>query len=167
MDQSLGMLELARNRLPDTVRFDQADLREPLKYADAQFSRILASLVMHYLEDWKIALDEFHRVLEPGGALVISTHHPFMDFLVSNGENYFATYEFEDHWIKNGQDIYLKFWHRPLQAMLDALRESGFVLDAVTEPLPDEAARTLFADDFKLLSTQPRFIFFRVLKPLD
>ena len=53
---------------------------------------------MHYLRDWEPTLAEFHRVLAANGRLVISTHHPFMDHVLANGNDYFATYELTEEW---------------------------------------------------------------------
>jgi ubiquinone/menaquinone biosynthesis C-methylase UbiE len=117
LDKSAGLLAIARQRLDDAVPLHQADLGEPLPFPSASFDAVLASLVMHYLQDWGPTLAEFRRVLMPGGRLVISTHHPFMDHPLAGGPDYFATYDFTEEWTKGGQSMLMRFWHRPLHAM--------------------------------------------------
>ncbi len=87
---------------------------------------ILASLVLHLLARLASALREFHRVLVPGGRLVVSTPHPFMDHPLAGGDNYFATYAFTEEWTLEGTTITMGFWHRSLHAMADAFGETGF-----------------------------------------
>ena len=55
-----------------------ADLAEPLPFPDDAFDDVVASLVLHYLEDWKPVLAELRRVLRTGGRLIASVNHPFM-----------------------------------------------------------------------------------------
>jgi hypothetical protein len=54
----------------------------------------------------------------------------------------------------------MRFWHRPLHAMTDALTAGGFQLDVLSEPQPVPAAKDRFPDDWRVLTTEPRFLFF-------
>ena len=76
-DKSAGMVELARRRLGDDADLQVADLGSPLPFPDGRFDDVIASLVLHYLEDWAPALAELRRVLKPGGQLIVSVDHPF------------------------------------------------------------------------------------------
>src|SRR5689334_12016285 len=91
-DLSPGMLDLARRRVPD-ADLRVADLAAPLPYADAWFDDVVVSLVLHYLEDWGPSLAELHRVLKPGGRLLVSVDHPFALHMIHRAEgrrtNYF------------------------------------------------------------------------------
>jgi SAM-dependent methyltransferase len=165
LDKSAGLLAIARERLGAGVPLHQADLAEPLPFADGAFDVILASLVLHYLRDWTPTLREFRRVLVPNGRLVISTHHPFMDHALAGGDDYFATYAFTEDWTRGDTTVTMRFWHRPLHAMTDALAAAGFRIDVISEPQPSPAARDLFPDAFASLSTKPRFLFFAVHAP--
>lgn len=49
---SAAMVDLARQRLGDDAELYVADLAAPLPFADATFDDVVASLVLHYLEDW-------------------------------------------------------------------------------------------------------------------
>jgi len=118
--------------------------------------------VLHYLEDWHPTLSELHRVLRPGGRMVASTHHPFMDHLLAANSNYFATYEITEEWEHGGRTVMMRFWHRPLHAMLDAFEAAAFEVDSISEPRPQPEAETLFPAAFKSLMTEPRFLFFSV-----
>ena len=160
VDSSAGMLAIAADRLGKAADLHLADLTDPLPFADATFDVVLASLVMHYLRDWEPTLSEFRRVLIPGGLLVFSTHHPFMDHRLSGADNYFATYDFTDQWRKGDQLIQMQFWHRPLRAMTQSIRRAGFSLTAVDEPQPDPAVKQLDPNAWESLTTEPRFIFF-------
>jgi SAM-dependent methyltransferase len=43
-----------------------------LPFADSTFGSAIASHVLHLIPDWKVALDELMRVIEPGGVLLAS-----------------------------------------------------------------------------------------------
>lgn len=159
IDTSEGLLSIATELLCGRASLKRASLSEPLPFEDASFDCILASLVMHYLRDWEPTLVEFHRVLAPNGRLVISTHHPFMDHAIAHGNDYFATYQFDEEW-KLGEGIAsMSFWHRPLSAMTRALNDSGFALDRIEEPAPDPVVRNLDPEAWQSLTSEPRFIF--------
>jgi ubiquinone/menaquinone biosynthesis C-methylase UbiE len=155
VDGSSGQLEQARLRLGPDVPLHQADLAKPLPLPDNAFYVVLASLVMHYIEDWHTTLTEFHRVLVPGGRFVMSTHHPFMDHAIAANDDYFAKHLWAEQW----GEVTMRFWHRPLHAIMDALSHGGFQLDVLSEPMPEPAAKELFPKDYVWLTTKPQFLF--------
>jgi SAM-dependent methyltransferase len=166
IDASAGMLALARRRLGDDAALHVADLRDRLPFADGAFDDVVASLVLHYLEDWGPTLAEMRRVLRPGGRLIASVDHPFGAYAHQDPRpDYFATTSYTLDWTLNGQTARMKFWRKPLHAMTDAFTTAGFRLSAISEPQPDPAARELFPDDFHDLSTKTCFMFFVVEVP--
>jgi len=74
-DLSPDMVELARERLGEDADVRVADLGAPLPYPDDKFDLVVASLALHYVEDWASALAELRRVLKPGGRLTVSIGH--------------------------------------------------------------------------------------------
>jgi SAM-dependent methyltransferase len=159
-DSSAGMLEQARRRLGDDADLMVADLGRPLPFADGAFDDVIASLVLHYLEDWGPALAELRRVLKPGGRLIASVDHPFaiVDLQRQEGRevDYFATYSWTEDWSMGGQTVPMKFWNRPLHAMTDAFTAAGFRISVISEPDPVPEARELFPE----LAEKPRFLCF-------
>ncbi len=90
-DASPVMVTLARQATAGRVRIDQAALGEPLPYPDDAFDLIACALAIHYASDRAAAFAEFCRVLRPGGAAVVSTQHPVMDWLRKGGSYFQAT----------------------------------------------------------------------------
>jgi ubiquinone/menaquinone biosynthesis C-methylase UbiE len=91
-DASPSMVRQAQHRGLTAATFRVADLAEPLDFLeDASIDVVVASLVLHYLRDWIGPLRELRRVLRPGGALVMSTHHPASDVKLSVSGKYFET----------------------------------------------------------------------------
>jgi SAM-dependent methyltransferase len=165
LEISERMAELARARLERRATIHVADLSAPLAmYPDASFELVAASLVLHYLQQWEPALLELRRVLVPDGALVLSTHHPTMDWQLHGG-SYFATREITETWLKGGVPATVKFWRRPLTAMIASFRACGLVLEDVVEPMPVDACAERFPDAYASLTTSPRFLFFRLRAP--
>jgi SAM-dependent methyltransferase len=147
IDASGGMLALARRRLGDDADLHLADLRDPLPFPDGAFDDVIASLVLHYLEDWGPTLREMRRVLRPGGRLIASVNHPFVEHMSQNPRhNYFATTSYTDAWTFGGRSFPMTFWRRSLQAMTNAFTSAGFNLAVLSEPQPDPAARERFPD---------------------
>ena len=160
IDKSTGMLALARERLGDAAALVEADLAAPLPFGDGAFDRVLSALTLHYIDDWGAPLSEFRRELVPGGKLVISTHHPFCDHVLAGSRDYFGKFQLDDRWEKGGEVMEMRYWRRPLHAMTDALTAAGFTIDMIVEPLPLPETRERFPADYRLLSTQPQFLFF-------
>jgi SAM-dependent methyltransferase len=161
-DKSAGMLDLARRRLGDDADLQVADLGSPLPFPDGTFDDAIASLVLHYLEDWGPALAELRRVLKPGGRLIVSVDHPFAVTL-RNREwgreaDYFATTNLTAEWTAGGQTALLSFWDRPLHAMTDAFTTAGFRITVISEPAPAaDTPSELLPDD---IADRRRFLCF-------
>jgi SAM-dependent methyltransferase len=151
-DKSAGMLALARRRLGDDADLQVADLDRPLPFPDDSFDDVIASLVLHYLEDWGPALAELRRVLKPGGRLIVSVDHPFAIALMhreaGREPDYFATHNWVDEWTVSGQTALFSFWARPLHAMTDAFTAAGFRIAVISEPAPaPDTPRELLPDE--------------------
>jgi SAM-dependent methyltransferase len=161
VDTSAKMLELARRRLGDGADLQVADLGSPLPFPDGAFDDAIASLVLHYLEDWGPTLAELRRVLKPGGRLIVSVDHPFAIVLMhreaGRKADYFATSNWTAEWAMGGQTALMSFWHRPLHAMTDAFTAAGFRIAVISEPPPAPTAYELFPDD---LAAKPKFLCF-------
>lgn len=163
IDSSDAMLRLARQRLGEDVRLELVDLRDPLPFDDETFDDVVASLVLHYLQDWGPTLAELRRVLKLGGRLIVSVEHPVIAYMIQEPlPNYLAINSYSFDWTFDGQTAPMTFWRRPLHAMTDAFTAAGFCFSLISEPQPDPAARELFPEEFEAMATQPNFLFFVV-----
>ena len=164
VDKSAVMLELARRRLGSDADLQVADLASPLPFSDGAFDDVVASLVLHYLEEWGPTLAEFRRVLAPGGRLIVSVDHPFAvhfrQRMQGQEANYFQTYNWTFEWTISGQKMPMSFWNRPLHAMTDSFTSAGFQISVISEPLPAEGGRDVDPEGFRLLSRSPNLLFF-------
>lgn len=166
VDLSPNMVERTHRRVGELARILQADLNLPLDdLADASFDVVLSSLTLHYLKDWTEVLSEFRRILVPGGTLVFSVHHPFMDFTVFKRENYFLTELLEDEWNTTSGPVKVHFYRRPLSRIVTAVLEAGFLLEKLSEPMPTEEFRAAQPEVYQRLTKRPQFLFLRARKP--
>ena len=128
IDLNPHLLKRARARLGAGVDLHVADLSAPMPFLESSsFDLVAASLVLHYLADWTTPLSEFARVLRPGGALVLSTHHPAQDIAIADPPApYFETVLLTDTWRKVGREFTVRFYHRPLSAIVDDSQMRAF-----------------------------------------
>jgi SAM-dependent methyltransferase len=160
-DSSPAMVRLAQRRLGADATVLVADLAEPLPFSTDEFDDVVASLVLHYLEDWSGPLAELHRVLKPGGRLILSVNHPVIRPVVYPEEDYFATSSYTEDYTFDGQTAYLTFWHRPLHAMTDAFTRAGFTISVISEPpFSPETPRDLLPPDLGDRTAFLCFLFF-------
>jgi SAM-dependent methyltransferase len=160
-DSSREMVALAQGRLGADATVLVADLAEPLPFSTDEFDDVVASLVLHYLEDWSGPLAELHRVLKPGGRLILSVNHPVIRPVVYPEEDYFATSSYTEDYTFDGQTAYLTFWHRPLHAMTDAFTRAGFTISVISEPpFSPETPRDLLPPDLGDRTAFLCFLFF-------
>lgn len=135
-DVSPAMIEIARGRLGDEVDLRVADLGEPLPYSDNAFDVVIASLALHYVEDWASTLAELRRVLVPSGRLLVSIIHPTVYAVVYPEADYFTLTQYSEDYTFGDQKVWMTYWHRPLQAVINSFIGGGFAIRAVTEPPP-------------------------------
>jgi hypothetical protein len=75
---------------------------------------------------------------------------------------YFETVLLTDTWRKGGQEFQVRFYHRPISAIVDALADAGFLIERIPEPVPDPRA---FTDPvfYERIRAGPWFLFIRAV----
>ncbi|UDY35100.1 class I SAM-dependent methyltransferase [Dermatobacter hominis] len=158
-DASPAMVELAQARAGDDVDVRVASLDDPLDWlADGSFDVVLCALAYHYLNDRRAFLAEARRILRPGGALVISTHHPASDW-VRLGGSYFAEEPLTETWTKGWE---ITAWRLPLTTLTEEFADEGYVIERLVEPRPEPSMAAVAPDTFEWLNMAPGFIQFRL-----
>lgn len=164
LDREPRLVELARRRLGGRARVEVAELEQPLDMVATQsIDLVVASLVLHYIEDWAPLLGELRRCLRPGGGLVFSVHHPITGWGRSDRADYHRTELVSEEWDWDGIQVTAQMYRRPFSAIFGFLREAGFTVDIVDEPSP-EATPDIDAAMFQILSTKPVFLFVRAVR---
>ena len=165
IDFSPRMIEMTKKRIGDRADIIRADLNEPLDFIkDKSIDIILSSLTLHYVRDWNLVMAEFNRVLKPFGSLILSVHHPFMDFTYFNRENYFLTEIIEDEWETNKGKVKVQFYRRPLSKIVSPVLDKGFTIEKLIEPMPTEKFKELHPKVYEKLTQKPQFLFLRAKK---
>jgi SAM-dependent methyltransferase len=165
IDVSPAMVEQARRRLGEKVSVLQANLEEPLTFAESDsFDLIVSPLVLDYIADLPSIFKEFYRVLRSPGHLVFSIGHPFGDFLRHNEGSYFETRLVQETWHGFGGEVNVPFFRRPLEAIVSPLFDAGFFVDRLLEPMPTEEFKRVEPEDYEKIKKQPGFMTIRACK---
>lgn len=165
VDENAEMLDHARRRVGDRAEIRQGDITEPIDGVDdGEFDGVVCGLSLHYVEDWCDAFGEFARVLRPGGFLVFSAQHPVDEYIAFDAENYFEIEQEEMTWSAGDEEVDVPFYRRPFSEVINPLVETGFRLDELVEPKPEETFREKKPDSYEKRLTYPTFICIRATK---
>lgn len=149
-DLSLENLEKGRRQHPEVAGWVLMDAHK-LPFSDASADVILILEALYFMENPVTVLEECHRVLRPGGSLLISVNNKDMPGFHRNqyGCNYFN-----------------------LEEVASAIAGRGFSVDCFTGfPVADFSLRQKFFSPIKALAGRlgliPRSMFLRqIIKPL-
>jgi SAM-dependent methyltransferase len=149
---------------------------EELKGVDDESLDIALSLhALNYVDRADLAFAEAHRVLRPGGSLVIVvTHAAFA--CVDDTPPYELTRSYwqgEVRWqwdfAEAGASAQLRSWHRPISEWFALLTDAGFRVDRLLEPRPVEEERTPWDRDagysLEKMRLVPGNLIFKASKP--
>lgn len=125
-DFSLGMLAAAHAAGGEPLA--AASLAAPLPVRGACFDAVLCALVGEHLDPLAPVIEEFCRVLRPGGRLAFSVYHPTM-----------AAAGIEANFTHNGVEYRLGAHLHTTDCYLAAVLEAGFVEVGIHEFVGDEA----------------------------
>lgn len=158
-DQSPRMVEICAERVPQG-EFHVHDLADPIGWLpDGSVDLALLALALEHIDDRVAALAELHRVLRPGGALVLSTMHPFGNWLRHDG-SYFDARVIEETWRAGWQ---VRYWVAPLEQLCAEICQAGFMIERLTEPRPLDEAAGINPAWYERLTREPHgFIAFRL-----
>lgn len=157
---------------------------EQLAFPHASFDVVFSSLALHYLDDWRRALGEIHKVLTPEGVFVLSTHHPAgwsalreendsskrqllgYELEKSSGQLKFYGDYLNERPIttKFSGKFEATFFHKTFSRMLREFQQSGFQIVECTEPSPIAEAKDKDPQFWEIRSRFPLFILFQLKK---
>ena len=141
VDQSGAMLEIARKKLP-SADFREGDLTA-LPLPDRSVDAVVCALALVHVPQVASALNEFARVLRPGGRVVISDVHPFLVMLGWQAQ--FAAQGGEDG--KASQRGFMRLhWHLASEYTGAATAAGLRLLSLAEPPLTESAVVTPAAD---------------------
>jgi len=170
VDGSPTMVEAARAADP-AIEVHRADAAA-LPFPDGAFDCVVAFMSLQDVDDLRGAVREAARVLEPGGVLCVAIVHPLNSagefageesdspFVV--GGSYLEHSAYTDTVERDGLALTVVSEHRPIEAYVGALVDSGFVVDRLREStMPSEAAET---DRARRWLRVPLFLHLRALR---
>ncbi len=170
IDPTGALIEQARRLHPDgDYRVEAA---EATSLPDAAFDLVVSYLSLIDIADLDAAIAEVHRLLRPGGSLLIANLQSFNTAAEPlgwshepDGSRRFSI----DHYLEirqrltEWQGISICNWHRPMQSYMRALLDAGFELRHFAEPAPDPDCTGPKADRYRRV---PNFLIMEWQKPL-
>lgn len=137
--------------------------RMPL--ADRAADIVVASMVFQSLDHPAAVMREIARVLAPGGRLCASFVHPLNSLGgLRTDASYFEVKRYADTMERDGATMTFHDVHRPFGDYARLFEESGLLIEAMREPVPDDdyVASHPQVEDWR---RRPLFLQVRALRP--
>jgi SAM-dependent methyltransferase len=121
-------------------------------------------MALHDMDDLPGPISEAARLLAGRGRLCLAVPHPFaeMERERAGAPGYYTHHRYVDVVERGEVTMTFESWRRPLSAYTEALERAGFVIDALREPVPDQAALAA-APALAKWCEQPLFLHVRAL----
>jgi SAM-dependent methyltransferase len=153
IDLSKHMIDVANkyNKL-DNIEYKVMPM-ENISEIEEKFDIVLSSLAFHYIKDFKKLIKDIYNLLTTGGYLVFSQEHPLVTSTILS-KNITKNHQIiDDKWYllladynriglrkKEWNDQLVEKYHRNFSEIINALIETGFVIDEILEPTPSKEA---------------------------
>lgn len=144
IDPVAEFIQLATNKDPNGDY--QVSSAEDLPFAENSFDLVISYLTLIDIPDFRQAIAEMARVLQPGGTLLIANLTPHNSASMRGGWQYddqgtpihFAIDDYSDEWAEwvEWANIRVQNWHRPMSAYMQALLDAQLILRHFDEPKP-------------------------------
>lgn len=175
VDISEKMLEIAKKEANnEKIQYYNISMMD-INTLGKKFDVIYSSLAFHYIEDFKKFCKIMYSALNEGGYLLFSQEHPIVTATIDgkghfnydeNGKRVSYTLsnynEMGKRHIKWFIDDVIKY-HRTFGTIITALATAGFVIDMVSEPLPEGWAIEKFPEIVKEY-IKPNFLIVKAKK---
>ena len=168
IDPSSKSIEIARNINPMTTKFFCSSIEKFAIGRAPQFDAVIANMVLMDTIDLDKFVHALSIVTAAGGYLIFCITHPMF------WPSYYG-YETES-WFRYDQQIVIEapfrtsldphgdlvstHIHRPLSMYFDCMRNYGFNIDTISEPMPSEALQIRYPSKWNF----PHYLFARCIK---
>jgi len=174
VDISENMLEVARRENADPAITYLNMPMEDIDKLDGPFDVVISSLAFHYVRDFDSLVRKISDLMNPGGIFLFSQENPINtthgggdrwtrdkdgNKLYANLKDYSVEGERESKWFVEG----VKKYHRKFSTIVNALADSGFTIEHMVEPAPDEELLRKYPD-YADLKHKPDFLIVRARK---
>ena len=149
IDLSEKMIDRARDINGDErITYRICGLEE-YEYPEEEYDCVVSNLALHYIEDLDTVYQKICRTLKPGGIFLLNIEHPVFtagvdeDWIYNKDGN--PEYWPVDNYYYPGERSTLflgkrvRKYHHTLTQILMGMLNTGFVLEAVEEAVPDES----------------------------
>jgi SAM-dependent methyltransferase len=176
IDISKRMLEIAEiENKCENVSFLQMSMND-LPKLHQKFDIVISSLAIHYIEDFDKLMKNINRLLNDSGLFIYSQEHPLTtalkkedywsiddkgDVLHYNLTDYSLLGERKTAWIV---DEVIKY-HRTFSSIINSIINSGFIIEKMLEPLPDEGIMNQYPV-YRKYYHKPDFLLIRARKTI-
>ena len=146
-----------------------------LPFREGAFDAVVACLVFEHIADVDGAIAEVARVLTLGGCFLFLLNHPLLqtpnsgwidDQTLDPPEQYWriGAYLVEDETLEEvDKGVFIPFIHRPLSRYVNAMAESGLLIEHMAEPAPPPGFLAR-AGEYADAATIPRLLFLQARK---
>ena len=176
LDISTHMIEMANkyNKLKD-INYKVVAMEYINKIND-KFDIVISSLAFHYVKDYEKLINDIYNLLNDDGILIFSIDHPLRiaskfetwmkkNYTKINGKWFLLVSDYNREGIreKEWNGVMVKRYHRNFSSLINGLVNSGFKIDKILEPIPDEKAIKIIPKYINQYD-RPYFLFVRAKK---
>jgi len=172
IEGSKKMVQKALVNLENTVGKIELSTMEDYAFPESTFDLVVSQLAIHYIEDFSKLSQNVFKTLKIGGRFIFSVQHPILtssfESMTKSGkrynwivDDYFQTGKRVEPWI--GEQV--EKYHRTIAEYFSTLQEAGFVINKLSEPMPQ---KQFFSDEeeYNRRLRIPLFLLFSCSKSL-
>lgn len=176
IDISEHMIKIAKeNNNDENIKYKVMAM-ENINEIVEKFDIVISSLAFHYVKDYEKLINDIYNLLNDDGVLIFSIDHPLKiaskfetwmkrNYTEINGKWFLLVSDYNREGIreKEWNGVMVKKYHRNFSSLINGLLNTGFKIDKILEPIPDEKAIKIVPKYINQYD-RPYFLFIRAKK---
>lgn len=176
IDISEHMIKIAeKNNADENIKYKVMAMEDISKIKE-KFDIVISSLAFHYVKDYEKLIKDIYNLLNDNGILIFSIDHPLRiaskfepwmkkNYTEINGKWFLLVSDYNREGIreKEWNGVMVKKYHRNFSSLINGLVNSGFKIDKILEPIPDEESIKIIPKYINQYD-RPYFLFIRAKK---
>lgn len=176
IDISEHMIKIAeKNNADENIKYKVMAMEDISKIKE-KFDIVISSLAFNYVKDYEKLIKDIYNLLNDNGILIFSIDHPLRiaskfepwmkkNYTEINGKWFLLVSDYNREGIreKEWNGVMVKKYHRNFSSLINGLVNSGFKIDKILEPIPDEESIKIIPKYINQYD-RPYFLFIRAKK---